>query len=680
MNLNLDTFLATFFPDRHEPIHFRAFKPKNAPDNQHNRPAKQAHSRHELMLFGDMRLSGLNKTRGVYFAPNAGGPRDQDITRFNAVFVESDTSTITEQHRALDASPLLPSIRIETRRSVHAYWLLDGPCSADEWSETQIGLIAFFGGDPAIKNPSRVMRLPFFMHLTYNSENICEYDKKEVEITHFEQSRRYTVQQIREAFQMPIGVNSPREAAVVQEIIGNGHRNSELLSIAGTLRRRGLVEEEILAALRGVNNHRVRPKLEESELALIVKSVMRYSPHINGNEDRSGESLALPKLPDTALYGLAGDIVRTIEPHTEADNAALLVQLLSGVGCLIGKTAHFRAEADYHFTKLFCVLVGASSKGRKGTSFGYIKKILNQIDGTFQNCIQDGLSSGEGLIFHVREGVEDKRVFVVEPEFARVLRTMKRDGNTLSPVIRQAWDSDRLRVMTKTPLVATETHIAIVGHITLNELRRSLEETETANGFANRFLWVFCRRSKKLPFGGSLDDGDLIPLIQRLHNAVQHSRTIGELKRDDEANAYWAVIYGDLSEGHGGLLGSVTSRAEAQVMRLACLLALLDCCSTIQRRHLEAAMALWRYCEESAKYVFGNQTGDKIADKIFAALESEEGGMTRTQLRDLFSRNLAADKINSSLNVLIELGRIDVITRETEGRSAEIIVARSFTT
>lgn len=113
-----------------------------------------------------------------------------------------------------------------------------------------------------------------------------------------------------------------------------------------------------------------------------------------------------PVLSPSALYGLAGEVVLAIEPHTEADNAALLVQFLAAFSSLIGRTAHFRAEADIHYTKLFAVLVGVSSKGRKGSSWGHIKRLCTRVDESFENCVQDGLSSGEGLIYHVRDALE----------------------------------------------------------------------------------------------------------------------------------------------------------------------------------------------------------------------------------------------------------------------------------
>ena len=437
--------------------------------------------------------------------------------------------------------------------------------------------------------------------------------------------------------------------------------------------------------------------IERAQIWEPTETVLENTP-----EKIAEKSLAFPELPAKALHGLAGEIVRAIEPHTEADNAALLVQLLVGFGCLIGMTAYFRAEADHHYTKLFAVLVGASSKGRKGTSWGQINNLLCRVDESFADCVQDGLSSGEGLIFHVRdpqskkvpikeknrivdyqdeivdEGATEKRAFVVEPEFARVLRAMARDGNTLSSIIRQAWDSDRLKIMTKNPIKASQAHISIVGHITKDELLRNLDETETANGFANRFLWCFIRRSKYLAEGGSLQESELNNLVTKMNKAAMYARMTKELKRDEQARRKWIEIYPKLSDGHTGLLGSVTSRAEAQVMRLACLYALLDCEEIILIEHLEAALALWQYCEDSARYIFGSQSGNKTADTIYAALLGAEEGLTKTQIRDLLQRNASASQVNSALKLLIELGRVEVRKEGTKGRSAEIFQAGRY--
>ena len=71
-----------------------------------------------------------------------------------------------------------------------------------------------------------------------------------------------------------------------------------------------------------------------------------------------------PTLADTALYGVAGLVVRSLAPHTEADPAAILLQFLAAFGNLVGPAPHCLVGSTRHGLNLFVVLVGESSKAR----------------------------------------------------------------------------------------------------------------------------------------------------------------------------------------------------------------------------------------------------------------------------------------------------------------------------
>ena len=60
---------------------------------------------------------------------------------------------------------------------------------------------------------------------------------------------------------------------------------------------------------------------------------------------------------DDAYHGLAGEVVHTIEPHTEAHSVALLLQFLNLAGNVMGRTAYYQVEGDHHHTNLFAVVV-----------------------------------------------------------------------------------------------------------------------------------------------------------------------------------------------------------------------------------------------------------------------------------------------------------------------------------
>lgn len=265
-------------------------------------------------------------------------------------------------------------------------------------------------------------------------------------------------------------------------------------------------------------------------------------------------------------------------------------------------------------------------------------------------------------------GVSDKRLMVFEPEFARVLQVAERDTNTLSAIIRQAWDTGNLRILTKKQAAsATDAYISIIGHITKHELKRLLTETATANGFGNRILWACVHRSKVLPEGGDFQSVNLSPLLQRLRNAVDFARGVHQIRRDENARAIWAEVYKDLSEGKPGLFGAITGRAEAQTLRLPDTYALLDCSDVVRAEHLMAGLAVWKYCEASARFIFGDALGDKTADEILSLLRSHSEGVTRTEIRDFFGRNKLSEEVGRALDLLQEHGRARLV-REQEGQ------------
>jgi hypothetical protein len=395
-----------------------------------------------------------------------------------------------------------------------------------------------------------------------------------------------------------------------------------------------------------------------------------------------------------AFHGLAGEIVRRIEPHTEADPAALLFQFLTAFGNLIGHDHYIVADGTRHYLILYCVLVGQTSKGRKGTSWNHIANLMERVEPEWrQDRISYGLSSGEGLIWTVRDPIEetkpvrakgrfigeyetyianhgedDKRLLVIEAEFANVLKVMAREGNTLSPVIRCAWDSGDLRTMVKnSPARATKAHISIVGHITRDELRRLLTQTESANGFANRYCWLAVKRSKCLPDGGAIHTVGFDDVVAQLQSAVDFAKDFVEIFRDPEAKKLWREAYPGLSEGKPGMLGAITGRAEAQVMRLSAIYALLDKSRLIRPDHHGAAMALWKYCEESCRWIFGTSTGDRNADKILAALRHAPKGMTKTEISaEVFNRHASSSDIDEALRLLHGL-RMAYYRPETTG-------------
>ena len=384
-----------------------------------------------------------------------------------------------------------------------------------------------------------------------------------------------------------------------------------------------------------------------------------------------------PELHPAAYYGLAGEIIRTLDPETESDPVGLLVTLLVYLGNAIGRGPHFVVEGTNHHGNLFAVMVGESSRGRKGTGEGRIRRLFEAVEPVWwQERIQAGLSTGEGLIFAVRNpvgeadpGVEDKRLLIVESEFAQPLSTSKRENNTLSSTLRNAWESGILRTLTrKEPLTSKGAHISIVGHITRDELAAKLTNTDVFNGFGNRFLWVCVRRSKILPYGGN--DLDLSHLVEALKLVIQTGPAIGRMRRTAAANELWDKLYRILAEqDRRGTFGAMTARAEPQILRLSMLYALCDRSEMIATQHLLAALAVWLYCDASAERLFGESVCT-LSDRIVLEIQREPG-ITRSELHDCIDRHLTASRFQQALSELEIKQRIRSESIPTKGRPQE---------
>ena len=492
----------------------------------------------------------------------------------------------------------------------------------------------------------------------------------------------------------PMLVGSERTANAIPP----GQRNSTLASLAGTMRKRGMGPESIEAALLAENRTQCSPPLPESEVREIARSIGRYAA-VSPTPKSGKRSRPWPSpLTDDAYHGLAGEFVRLVEPGTEADPAALLFSFLVAIGSLLGRGPHYPVGGDKHSANLFAVIVANSSKERKGTSWGEIKRFCELVDPEWAKArIAGGLTSGEGLIHAVRDplietvpirkkkriagyeeqqtdaGVTDKRLLCVEGELGQALQCAGREGNTLSPLVRQAWDGGPLRVLAKNAkATCAEPHISIIGHITSTELQRLLTSSDISNGFANRFLWVCAVRSKCLPFAVGIDSGALSKLAERTREAVAFARTVESIIWAENAKDKWAQVYPELSEGKPGSLGSIMARAEVQTIRLALLFALLDQAVEMRIEHLRAALELWRYSAESAAFVFGDGLGDPTADAIVQFLRENPEGKTRTELSDYFGRNKSSAEINNALTIAQSSGVIRSTLRETGGRRSEV--------
>jgi hypothetical protein len=380
-----------------------------------------------------------------------------------------------------------------------------------------------------------------------------------------------------------------------------------------------------------------------------------------------------PELAEPALYGLAGQVVRTLEPHTEADPAAVLLQFLAAFGNLLGPGPHASAASARHGLNLFVIVVGESSKARKGTSWRELSRLFAEVDAPwFTECITNGRLTADGLIRAVRDQQPpaDRRLLVLAEEFASVLPSLSRDRGHLGPTLLSAWDHGDLRTLDRHhPLQATGAHITLIGHVTRFALAPYLHGSIAHNGFANRCLWACVRRSRCLPDGSHAPAGRLQAIAAELRRVLAFSASATyPFKRSPTAQRRWEDGYLDLSQGGFGLHGAATSRAEAQVLRLSAIYAALDGTNIIEEPHLEAALAVWDYCCAAAGLLFAATPEDRVAATIREAVTLSPSGLSRDDIRKLLGGHIDSATIDGALAQLTAQGSITGSTMPTAGR------------
>jgi DNA replicative helicase MCM subunit Mcm2 (Cdc46/Mcm family) len=208
-------------------------------------------------------------------------------------------------------------------------------------------------------------------------------------------------------------------------------------------------------------------------------------------------------------------------------------------------------------------------------------------------------------------------------------------------------------------LTATNPHINVLSHITQFELKCLMGKSDMNNGLANRFLWACVRRTKKLAFPLPMNDDKVKVLAEKLADAIKEAKGEGEITLSTDARAYWDVKYHEVSQDEQGILGAITSRSEAYVMRVSLLFCLLDCTPQIEQRHIEAACHLVEFCNKSAQFIFTTPAECEAgtdADKLLNALA--EKSLNQTAISKLFSGHKKRPELMTLLNELQSMNKI----------------------
>lgn len=627
---------------------------------------------------------------------------------------QADLPSKAEALAFLEEYPLRPSIVVWSGGGLHVYWLFREPLYFHTPEERQAvkDLSSRFQKAIILRGQERGCKLD-------NTADLCRllrlpgtfnHKRSPVMVEILEESGlRYEPADLDPGNERPSGSREQRSGSsseasagleslrvsialkkLIREGVPPGERSEATISVITSLFKAGASDDLIIRVFEehpegiGAKYHEKGPGREKWIRDEIRRAREKFSADQGGADPEEREWSGWPVLPPEALCGVAGRFVELASRKSEADPAAILITFLSRFGVECGGPFLYVGDSR-HFPRVNGVVVGSTSKSRKGTSGKPVDRLfrfeyIESDDAYVPARVSPGpLSSGEGLIYAVRDAVEawkdngdggsmvvidpgvtDKRLFVLDEEFASALIATKRDGNTLSTIVRNMWDTGDLEPLTKSNRIkATGAHIAFVSHITLAELNRRLDETEFFSGFANRILWCCARRQRLVAFPEPMPTQELASLQWDLRRILETAKSHGEMSISADAREIWAEVYPELSKDQTGLVGAVTDRAEAQVVRLAMIYCLLDRSGVIEPPHLQSALAVWSYCRESAEFIFSGREVNPYAGRILILLQ-EKGAMSTTDLYDAFSRNISKRQMEEAITELLSQKKISV--------------------
>ena len=380
--------------------------------------------------------------------------------------------------------------------------------------------------------------------------------------------------------------------------------------------------------------------MTQAERERVIVS-LRNAPKgkVNDDGEFSDYFLARPQLPPIALHSTLGRMAEAACSNSEAVPASVAIHILARFAATLGRTAYIEIGDHKRHLRMFSLIVGPTAKGRKGTSSEMPNKLFEIIYVNYLTRAKflpleklTALSTGEGLIQKVRDpfswttgdkehndpGVIDKRLLCDISEFAGVLAQGRREGATLSTVLRDAFDGVDLTTPSATAFRrASNTHICVVGSVPETEIVKSLNDIEKTNGFANRFPMFYSARPKIVPLPKPTDHMLMEQFAKHVADAIWKASKVGLVDMDDDAQSLWKTsLYAQIEDKtYPDLIGSLLGRRSLHTMIFAALIALFDHKCKISVDHLLAADAWMEYWEQTVLFVFSTAEQNEKALK-----------------------------------------------------------------
>ncbi|MFC1616836.1 DUF3987 domain-containing protein, partial [Candidatus Margulisiibacteriota bacterium] len=367
------------------------------------------------------------------------------------------------------------------------------------------------------------------------------------------------------------------------------------------------------------------------------------------------------------------------EKMTEADRRAIKSTLMAGLGNQYGGRLKVKLGSIKSPLILNILIVGETSKGRKGEAIDKALDILKVVNPSWiENNISSGLKTGPGLIQTIINKKEDvngyKKLFIIEEEGGTLFNLAYQKDNNTHALIRITFDQKPLQNMTVTnPQSVKDYLLTVIVCITPKELEEVMPKLFIHNGSINRFGVQEAIKENSVAIPGEINISGINSEIDQLKKAVKLSQKLEYIELSQQAKQRWTTVYQRIEIMHNNEeLGDATARAHQQILRMSAILALSELSEVIENEHIDTAYNYWKSYAASAYNLFCQKIADKNLKKLLTALQRSKKGLTRTQIRnDVFQRNKKQEEIDTLLNSLKKRNLARMTEVKTKGRPAQ---------
>lgn len=484
---------------------------------------------------------------------------------------------------------------------------------------------------------------------------------------------------------------------------GEGGRYAAIRTYQAQLYNRGLGRDTILTLVRAELAPTFSPQLSEPELLerfdrawkdietrlgdpRLPGRVDQVPQSTEGFDDDILEELKLGSFPadpePVAFGGNLGAAVDDLAKSTTASPVGLLVSLTAIAGAVMATKTEYFGEQTSSFMAL---LVGESGTGKKGTAMDAAWRALTaeNVWGSEPVSLLSGLGSGEAIVGHMSRQAKHglARGIVWAPELSEVLIVGRREGSTLTTVLRNAFDRTALMNITKSATVEVPRdsyQLGALAGVTPDELRSLLSAgTEMTNGFAGRWLSVPVTGRDDQGVTGKVAPSIRPELAEQFRYALE--QRAGQRHRpilpDDDALDRLSAYYRFLA-ALPGASGVLARRYATIAARVALVHSSLEMDDTIPLVHVDRAIALTEYSRTGIPWVYGMSA--VVSGKASRALQwlTTKSELTRSGLSLRMFGRRSDGRVDDAIEALVRAGLVEIVTGSTTtkgGRPSKVL-------